>query len=216
MASDPPTADPASSQARPPAEGGWCGISPAQDLLDEWSRPDFRDLFGQFCCRATRLDVAVARIRLGGLDLQPSELSGVERIRVVLSEVNAVRLAGEADAALADPGKRQNVEVLRRLFQSARLELRAAPLAGWAPDFSVFTVGREADAALVGPHWFQRPYPHPGPAFASVHRGSGAAAAARRFQGLWESAHDIGPAIQAILESAARRGGSGVDDTRLG
>lgn len=178
---------------------------PPEVLLDERSRPDFREIFGQFCSRATGLDVAIARIRLGGLDLRAGELSGVERIRVVLSEVNAVRLAGEADAALADPDKRQNVDVLRRLFQSARLELRAAPLAGWSPDFSVFRVDGRADAVLVGPHWFQRPYPHPGPAFASVHRGPASEQVAHRFEELWESAHDIGPAIRAILEGAARR-----------
>lgn len=210
MVNKPPSPADTSARIRAPDDRPAIGETadpPLEALLDERSRPDFREIFGRLCSRATGLDVAIARIRLGGLDLRAGELAGVGRIRVVLSEVNAVRLAGEADAALADPDKRQNVDVLRRLFQSARLELRAAPLAGWAPDFSVFSVQGRPEAVLVGPHWFQRPYPHPGPAFASVHRGPASAHVAHRFEELWGSAHDIGPAIRGILEGAARREG---------
>lgn len=201
-----PAPDPSAPVLGRPLPGAPVGaMAPTGFLLDERGRPDFRDHFGGLCARATGLDVAIARIRLGGLDLQEGELAGVRRVRVVLAEVNAMRLAAEADAALSDPGKRQNVEVLRRLFESSRLELRAAPLAGWAPDFSVFSTTGGAEWVLVGLHWFQRPYPHPGPAFVSVHGGDAAVHAGVRFEELWLSAHDISPAIRGILDGAARR-----------
>lgn len=181
------------------------GEDPPPRLLDERERPDIRDLFGSLCRSALEVDVAVARIRLGALDLGAEELGGLRRIRVVLAEVNAVRLGSEADAALADPGRSRNVHLLVRLFGEGRLELRAAPLAGWSPDFSVFSGARGAEALLVGTHWFQRPYPHPGPALASLHRGEEAGRGARRFAELWASAYDIGPAILGILEASTRR-----------
>lgn len=191
---------------------------PLPRLVDERSAPGFRDLFGRCCAESTDLDVAIARIRLGGLELRMGELSRLSSIRVVLAEVNAVRLAAEADAALADAAKRENVEVLRLLFRAGRLHLRAAPLAGWSPDFSVFGIAGTASCAIVGPHWFQKPYPHPGPALASIHGPQDARRLAVRFSELWMAAHDIGPAIQAILEGAARRGaptGVSVDTNRL-
>lgn len=181
------------------------GEDPLPCLLDERDRPDFRDLFGSLCRSAAELDVAVARIRLGALDLGKEELGGLRRIRVVLAEVNAVRLGSEADASLADPGRAGNVRLLMRLFEEGRLELRAAPLAGWSPDFSVFGDAEGPQALLVGTHWFQRPYPHPGPALASLHRGEEAYHGARRFGELWASAYDIGPAIRGILEASLRR-----------
>ncbi len=179
---------------------------PLPRLVDERSAPGFRELFGNCCAASTALDVAIARIRLGGLELRAGELSRLTSIRVVLAEVNAVRLAAEADAALADAAKRENVEVLRLLFRAGRLHLRAAPLAGWSPDFSVFSVSGAASCAIVGPHWFQKPYPHPGPALASLHGAEDARRLSARFSELWMAAHDIGPAIQAILEGAALRG----------
>lgn len=181
------------------------GTAPPPCLLDERDRPDFRDLFGSLCRSAREADVAVARIRLGALDLGKDELGGLRRIRVVLAEVNAVRLGSEADAALSDPGRAGNVRLLVRLFEEARLELRAAPLAGWTPDFSVFSGEGGPEALLVGTHWFQRPYPHPGPALASLHRGEEAHRGARRFAELWASAYDIGSAILGILEASTRR-----------
>ena len=192
---------PSWARKRTPLPGG--PLPPC--LLDERARPDFRDHFGSLCRSAVEADVAVARIRLGALDLDGEEMAGLRRIRVVLAEVNAVRLGGEADASLADPLRAGNVRLLMRLFQESKLELRAAPLAGWSPDFSVFRGPQGPQALLLGTHWFQRPYPHPGPALASLHRGDEACHGARRFEELWASAYDIGPAIQGILEGSLRR-----------
>ena len=57
---------------------------------------------------------------------------------------------------------------------------------------------------LSGFHWFERPYPHRGPALASLHVGEAAARAAKRHHELWERAHDVGPTIWSILSKARR------------
>jgi hypothetical protein len=58
---------------------------------------------------------------------------------------------------------------------------------------------------LTGFHWFERPYPHRGPALNAVHLGDAARLAARRHDELWEGAHDVGPAVWSILSKAERR-----------
>ncbi|MFG1691471.1 hypothetical protein ACGF5M_04895, partial [Gemmatimonadota bacterium] len=117
----------------------------------------------------------------------------------------------EAEAAVANPGAGGNLELVLGLMREGRLSIRAAPLGGWSPDFSVFyddapdgDAGKKPEWALLGVHWFQRPYPHRGPAFASLHSGAAASIAARRFHLLWDQAHDIGPAVLSILERAER------------
>lgn len=169
-------------------------------LIDERSRPDFRTLFGTLAEGAERIDVAVSRIRLSAVDLKPGEVGGVEEIRVLLAEVNASILSNEVASVLVDGRRAANIRLLARLLTENRLSVRSAPLAGWAPDFSIFHGAAGPAALLLGPHWFERPYPHPGPAMASLHGASGALQAAARFQHLWDHAHDIGPAIRNILE----------------
>lgn len=177
-------------------------------LLDERSDPNFRDVFGLLARRSTTLDAAVSRIRLSGLDLRPEELRTLGKIRVLLSEVNALTLRSEAEACLADPRKASNLTNLVRLMEEGVISVRSAPLAGWAPDFSVFGRSGKAWMVLVGLHWFARPYPHGGPALASLHGPRAAGRAARRFERLWRGAHDIGPAILHILTEAHLRSGT--------
>lgn len=174
-------------------------------LLDDRSRPDFRAVYGLLARRAGALDAAVGRIRLTGLDLRPEELRGIQRLRVLLSEVSALTLRSEAEAVLVDPGKAANLRYLVTLMDEGRIEVRAAPLGGWAPDFSVFHRKGVPWTLLIGLHWFARPFPHRGPALASVHGSRGAARAAARFTDLWNSAHDVGPAILSLLREAERR-----------
>jgi len=177
--------------------------APPPLLLDESTRPDFRDVYGRLSRRALGIDVAVLRIRLGGLDLREDEMQGVGRVRVLLAEVNAARLGAEAAAVVVDPGKAENVRVLVSLFREGRLQIRSSPLGGWAPDFSLFHSAAGPFALLLGPHWFQRPYPFPGPALASLHGGADARRVAGRFRRLWEGAHDVGTAVRGIVEGAA-------------
>jgi hypothetical protein len=184
--------------------------SPA--LLDERGRPDFRDVYSREAGRALALDAALTRIRLSALDLDAGELGRLERIRVVLAEVNALSLAAEAAALAARPGGGERLGFLVRGLEGGTLAVRLAPLAGWAPDFSVFHPRPGGEAVLfLGLHRLERPYPHPGPAFASVHRGADAARAGVRFRELWERAHDLRAPLLRTLRGATARGPAGVD-----
>lgn len=177
-------------------------------LMDERSDPNFRAIYGLLARRSGALDAAVSRIRLSGMDLRPEELRRLGRIRVLLTEVNALTLRSEAEASLADREKAGNLTNLLEMMESGVIEVRSAPLGGWAPDFSVFRRNGHPWMVLVGLHWFARPYPHGGPALASLHGPEAAARTGRRFEGLWRAAHDIGPAILHILHEAQARSGN--------
>lgn len=176
-------------------------------LLDERSAPDFRAVYGSLAGHSSAIDGALSRIRVSGLDLRPGEIRSVTRIRLVLAEVNSIALRNEAEAILARPDRAENLVHLLELMELERIQVRSAPLAGWAPDFTVFLRKGVAWRGLVGPHWFVRPYPHRGPALASVHGPAGAGVLARRFEDLWRQAHDIGPALVGILSRAQERVG---------
>jgi hypothetical protein len=182
------------------------GLSPSAGVLfDERGRPDFRDVFGALAAQATEIAVAVTRVRLSTVDLSAAELACVERLRVLVAEMNALQLDSEARGLQADPRRAPNLERLRELLECGRLEIRSAPLAGWSPDFTVFSGSEGPRAVLVGFHSFERPYPHRGPALASVYGGEGARLAARRHDEAWVRAHDVGPAVWSILSKARAR-----------
>lgn len=173
-------------------------------LFDERTRPDFRDVFGTLVRDSIDIAVAVTRVRLSTLDLKPSDLERMESLRVLVVELNALTLGAEARLIQADPRRGPRVSFFRGLLETGRLEVRSAPLGGWSPDFSVFSDGDGPRAVLSGPHWFERPYPHRGPAFGAVHFGEAATGAARRYGELWESAHDVGAAVWNLLSKAER------------
>lgn len=173
-------------------------------LIDERTRPDFRDVFGALAARATDIATAVTRVRLSTLDLQPEEIEGVEHFRVLIAELNALTLDAEARVIRADPRRAERVGMLKGLLESGRLEVRSAPLGGWSPDFTAFSDADGPVAVLAGFHWFERPYPHRGPALGMLHYEDAARTAARRHAELWERAHDVGPAVWSILSKADR------------
>jgi hypothetical protein len=119
--------------------------------------------------------------------------------------MNALQLDSEARGLQADPRRAPNAERLQGLLESGRLEIRSAPLAGWSPDFTVFSGPGGPTAVLVGFHSFERPYPHRGPALAAVHGEEAARLAARRHEDAWVRAHDVGPAVWSILSKARSR-----------
>ncbi|MGE3821554.1 MAG: hypothetical protein AB7I30_19260 [Isosphaeraceae bacterium] len=174
-------------------------------LLDERSRPGFRDLFGQLARRATALDVALTHLRLSTLDLSERELAQMGRIRLVLSEVSAASLDAEAHAVLHRGRMAANLRRLAVLLHLGRIEVRSAPLGGWAPDFSVFRRDDVPFAVLVGPHRFDRGMAQDGPILASLHGGGDALRAGIRFVEVWGRAHDIRPAIGRILTRAEQQ-----------
>jgi len=190
------------------------GLNPLPGtLLEDGRRPDFRDVFGHLAQRSSSIDTAVTRIRLSTLDLTPVELQGVTRFRVLLAEVNALSMDAEARVLHTLPNRAPNLRLLARLLESGNLQVRSAPLAGWSPDFTVFSDADGPSAVLCGFHWFERPYPHRGPALASLHFGDGAALAHRRFEALWSRAHDIGPALWDIVTRARRWAGTAENAT---
>lgn len=173
-------------------------------LLDDRRRPDFRDVFGALARRSTHIATAVTRVRLSTVDLTLEELENVRSLRVLISEVSALQLDAEARGLMGLPTRAPNVRVLTHLLEEGRLEVRSAPLGGWSPDFTVFAVDGAPLAVLTGFHAFERPYPHRGPALASLHGSSGAALAASRHAELWQAAHDIGPTLWTLLSRATR------------
>lgn len=189
------------------------GVAPSPGtLLDERSRPDFRDVFGRLAGRSDAVSVAVTRVRITTVDLTREELALVSSLRVLVAELSALRLDGEARALRTEPRRSGNVVHLLEMLESGRLEVRSAPLGGWSPDFTVFASGGAAHSVLTGFHWFERPYPHRGPALASLHAGDAAGLAAERFEDIWSSAHDVGPAVWSILARANGRQAGHVRD----
>lgn len=174
-------------------------------LLDERSPHPFRRLFGEFLRRSQGLDTAVLRARLGPVDLTAKELEGIRRMRVLVAEVSSGTLEDEAYGLAMDHSRRAHLERLLELLAQGRLHIRSAPLGGWSPDFSVFWRNDAPFALLLGLHWFQRPFPHRGPAWACWFGAREARAAAGRFEEIWEAAHEIGPAVGRILQRAASR-----------
>jgi hypothetical protein len=174
-------------------------------IFDERGRPDFRDVFGALAAQSTDIATAVTRVRLSTVDFTAMELGSVEHFRVLVAEMNALRLDAEARAIQADARRAPNAEMLRQLLESGKLEVRSSPLAGWSPDFTVFSGPVGPTALLLGFHAFERPYPHRGPALAAVHGEGAARLAARRHEEIWEQAHDVGPAVWSILSKARVR-----------
>jgi hypothetical protein len=153
------------------------------------------------------------------MTLGEEELGRIRRIRLLMAETNALTLSSEAESLATDPDRCGRLRLLARLLNESRLLVRISPLAGWSPDFSVFSRKRveaqagtsdegelESATLLVGPHWFERPYPHPGPAFVVVLGGEPALRARRRFEEVWARGHDLRLPLLSLIEEALLRG----------
>lgn len=190
-------------------------------LLDERATQPLRSRVGTLLREARTADIAVARIRLAGMDLTEGELGGVSRCRVLLGHLDATTLA-DASEDDVDPSRRTAIHRLRGFAESGRLEVRSAGLGAWVPDFSVYRPAAGVPTCLVGAHYFGAPYPTVGPSFTCVVTGAHPAAiAAARFEELWARGHDVLPAIQSVLKAieyagretgAAHRPGGGPAD----
>ena len=181
------------------------GLVPAPAFLfDERGTPNFRDVFGALARGSSEISTAVTRVRLTTVDLQPAEVAELRHFRVLLCELSALRLKGEAHALLHLRRRAPNLRLLIGLLEQGRLEVRAAPLGGWSPDFTVFSGESGPSAVVAGFHSFERPYPHRGPALATLHGPDAARLAARRHEELWEEAHDVGSTLWTLLSRAER------------
>ena len=172
------------------------------ELIHDRSRRSFREVYGNLAWKARQIDVAVDRVRLSGIDLAYEELATVEKLRVLVTEINAATLKFEAEAILADPQRSDNLRIVMRLLAEGRLRVRSAPLLDWAPNFSIFVSADGRPTALVGAHWFQIPYPFRGPALAVLCGGEQIDQVRSRFREMWDLAHDIGPAVRGVFAAA--------------
>lgn len=176
-------------------------------LLDERHRPRVRDAIGTLLRAATHADFAVGRIRLGAIDLAPSETAGVQRCRILLGRLDYGELTGFASS---DDDARNRLRTLVTFITSGRVEVRSAGMAEWLPDFSVYRGlrpdgGGAAMACLMGAHFFSAP-PVDGPAMTCVIRDRASVLrAARRYDELWAHGHDVLPAVLDTIAGVARQ-----------
>jgi len=174
-------------------------------LFDERHQRGLPECYARLLRAASGLDVALKRIHLPSLlALDRGAFVGLESVRLLLAEVSAARLDAEVNALLLEPDGRDMVRALGEMFADRGIEVRAAPLGGWSPDFSIFRDSGDPHAVLLGPHCFERPFPYRGPAFTSLHDGQAASLASRRFAELWAGSHDITAAVSRILTRPGR------------
>ena len=159
-------------------------------LLDEQSEPSVRQLLGRLMAGAERADFAIARVRLAGLDLSPHELGGMRACRVLLGRFDAGTLADvQSPAGAAERGAAPRG--LCAFLGSGRVQVRAAGVAAWTPDFSILH-GSAGAVALIGGHYFARPEPAGGAVLTCATADAEAVRrAGERFEELWSLGYDV-------------------------
>ena len=163
-------------------------------VLDEFTSPSMRETFSALMSSSTSVDMAVAHLRLAGLDVHTGEVGCLRRLRVVVGRL-------DADALLqAQSRPTDQIRRLRALAGSGLLEVRTVPRFQWRPDFSVFD-----EAALIGAHYTELPYPNDGIALTCVLTDPGAIRrCARRFDQMWELGYDVLPVVVETLDELLR------------
>jgi hypothetical protein len=182
-------------------------------LRDEESARPLRAVIGALLQRSSTADLALSRVRLAALDLTAREVSGPDRCRVLLGQLDATTLAEAIDPKSAGAAGREangasaGREAMRRLagwIEGGRLEVRSAGIGLWTPDFSIFRDARGAPTCLMGAHYFGSPHLTVGPSFTAILRGArDGALLQRRFDETWARGHDVAPAILSVLRRAA-------------
>jgi len=183
-------------------------------LADERSPLRFRALFGRELRASTSLATAVTGIRLDTIDLTAAELRNPPLTRLLVSEVRAARLDAEARALAWRPDAVERLARLDSWVAADRVRIRAAPLGGWSPDFSIFHDRDGPRSVLMGFHAFGHPQLMEGPTFAMYFGREEAARAAQRFDEIWARAHDVTPALQTVLRRARRVATPGIAGRR--
>ena len=173
-------------------------------LFHEHHRSGFRRRFRHEATRSHQVAIAVTRMRLSTIDLSEEELAGLTAIRLVLAELRAVELDAEAHALMARPRARERLRRLEGLLDRDLVRVRVAPLAGWSPDFTVFSQGATPRGVLLGFHAFELPHPFSGPALGAHFGAAEAREALVRFEEIWARGHDVAPAIHSIFRRARR------------
>lgn len=156
-------------------------------------------LFRRHLRRNERADIALTRLRILGLRLNSADVRDLPELRLCVAHPRAAEWEVEVHRALLDPSRRRTVEGLIRALVSGRISVRAAPLGGWSPDFTVFHDADGPHRALVGSHWLERPHPERGPVIGVEFAAPGARTLAGRFEVVWRTAYDITPALSGLL-----------------
>lgn len=178
-------------------------------LLVEGSSPRFPAVYRRWLAASDEVDIALTRLRIATLRLEERDLARVERLRIVLAELSTAAWEAETHRVLLDPRRGPMLRRVIDLLREGRLQVRSAPLAGWAPDFTVFhqrsrTVGADAlppPRALLGPHWLEASAGLAGPRFAFEVHGADADRVSNRFGVIWDRGYDVGPAVTRLLAS---------------
>lgn len=173
-------------------------------LLDDRAEPPLRSILGALLARATTADFAISRMRLDGLDLVGGELGRIRRCRVLLGRLDAQTLEDMMGGHDRGPAQRHHLHALRDFLASGRVEVRAAGIVSWNPDFSILEGLQDAPAhsiALVGAHYFLRPYQIDGAAFTTMISDPEPVSRLHvRFEELWNLGYDVGEVVRATLE----------------
>jgi hypothetical protein len=169
-------------------------------VLDESTGPPLRWLIGALLAAAVRADVAIEHVRLGAVDLTAPELQSVF-CRLLLGRLDVGALA-ELERAGAPE---QRLAAIAAFLDSGRLDVRAAGVLRWRPDFAVFELPPpQAPVALIGALYFHDAAVGGGPALTCVIRSPAAIARLRRrFEELWERGRDVSDVLRAELPPAA-------------
>lgn len=160
-------------------------------VIDEFTQPTMRETFSVLMAASVHVDMAVSNMRIAGMDLHANELSRLERLRLVLGKL-------DADALLQTHTRPiEQLQRLRAFASSGLLEVRTVPRYQWQPDFSVFD-----NAALVGAHYTELPYPVAGIALTCVITERAAIQrCARRFEEMWQQGYDVLPVVMDTLDA---------------
>lgn len=153
--------------------------------------------------RSATADLAIGRVRLAALRFERRDLARV-RIRLLVGRLDMDTVAGAPGAAVFDSGRKAELERLRGVLRSGRVQVRAGGMVRWDPDFSVF---RQADTGdtrgvvLVGSHRFDVPSVASVPALCGVlRRREAVALVEERFEALWARAYDVAPVAREMLD----------------
>lgn len=165
-------------------------------FFDSRRGAELRDHVGRLLTESTDVAFAMRRIRLARLDLSPRELRQVARCRVLLGRLDAEALAGSAaeDASV-------RTAALLDMAASGRLEVRAAGLITWEPDFSLFTRPDGTSTLLFGCHQFGPQSVESLVMACAVDDAATIRSARMRFNELWERGHD---ALEAVTSALCR------------
>ncbi|MEN8376461.1 MAG: hypothetical protein ABFS34_13530 [Gemmatimonadota bacterium] len=152
--------------------------------------------------RSHRADLAIARIRLAALRFGARDLARV-RVRLLLGRLDVDTVAGAPGAAVFDDRRKAELERLRGVLRSGRIQVRAAGMVRWDPDFSVFrrTGGPDSGTVLVGSHRFDVPHPGAVPTLCGILAHHHAILRAEeRFERLWDEGYDVHDVVREMLD----------------